>query len=278
VSYVGNKGTHLARIDNINQPVPNVAVASGKVNVDTVRPYLGYGSITFADLTGRSIYNGLQTSLSQNFHSGLTMQVSYTFSKVLTDSDTSVFAANRRLEWAPGDISVKHNFVTTIAYQLPFFHSGPGLARNVLGNWQVSGIYVLQSGKPTDVSDKSDVAGLGTTTQRPQITCNPNLPGGQRAPSEYFNTDCYTAPALGTVAATSARSIIGPGVSNFNFSLLKKVNITERKSLELQGDLYNALNHTQFTTVGNTFGTSTFGVVTAAAASRETQLGIKFRW
>jgi hypothetical protein len=278
VSYVGNKGTHLARIDNINQPAPNVAVASGKVNVDTVRPYLGYGAITYADLTGRSIYNGLQTSLSQNFHRGLTMQVSYTFSKVLTDSGTSVYAGARRQEWAPADFSVTHNFVTTVAYQLPFFQSRPGLARKVLGNWQASGIYVLQSGKPTDVTIKSDIAGLGTTTQRPQITCNPNLPGGRKTPVEYFDTGCYTTPALGTLATTSVRSVRSPGVSNFNFSLLKRVRITESKSLELQGDLYNALNHTQFTSVGTTFGTTTFGVVTAAAASRETQLGLKFRW
>jgi hypothetical protein len=278
VSYVGNKGTHLARIDNINQLAPNILVASGKVNVDTVRPYLGYGAITYVDLTGKSIYHGLQTSLSQNSHKGLTLQVSYTFSKVLTDSDTSVYAPDRRLEWAPADIYVKHNFVTTIAYQLPFFKSQSGLTRRILAGWQVSGIYLVQSGKPTDVTIKSDIAGLGTTTQRPQITCNPNLSHGQKTPAAYFNTSCFTTPLLGTLATTSARPLISPGVNNFNFSLLKRVNIDEKRSLEFQGDLYNALNHTQFTTVGSTFGTSTFGVITATGASRETQLGVKFRW
>jgi hypothetical protein len=123
-----------------------------------------------------------------------------------------------------------------------------------------------------------DAAGLGTTNQRPQITCNPNLPGNQRTPQRYFNTSCFTAPARGTVATTSARPLRLPGVNNFNFSLMKRVNLTEQKSLELQGDLYNAFNHTQFSAFGTNFSTSTFGVITAAAPSRETQLGIKFRW
>jgi hypothetical protein len=168
--------------------------------------------------------------------------------------------------------------VTTVAYQLPFFKTQPGLARKVLGNWQVSGIYALQSGRPSDLSDKSDVAGLGSTTQRPQINCNPNLPADKRTIAEYFNTICFAAPALGTIATTSARPLLLPGVNNFNFSLMKRINLVEKKSLEFQGDLYNAFNHTQFTAFGTTFGTVTFGVVTAAAASRETQLGIKLRW
>jgi hypothetical protein len=278
VSYVGNKGSHLARIDNINLPAPSVGVASGAVNVDTARPYQGYGAITYADLTGRSIYHGLQSSVSQSFSHGLTLQVSYTFSKVITDADTSIYAPDRRLERAPADFDATHNFFATVAYQLPLFKNQPGLARKVLGNWQTSGIYALQSGRPSDVSMAQDVAGLGTTNQRPQITCNPNLPSDQRTPLRYFNTSCYATPARGTVATTSARSLRLPGVNNLSFSLMKRINLTEKKSLELQGDLYNALNHTQFTAFGTGFGTAAFGVVTAAAPSRETQLGIKFRW
>jgi hypothetical protein len=278
VSYVGNKGSHLARIDNFNLPSPSVAVASGAVNVDTVRPYLGYGAITYADLTGRSIYHGVQSSLSQSFTRGLTLQIAYTFSKVLSDADTSAYAPDRRLERAPADFDVTHNFFGTVAYQLPFFKNQPGLARKVLGNWQTSGIYALQSGRPSDLSMAQDAAGLGTTNQRPQITCNPNLPGNERTTTRYFNISCFVAPPRGTVATTSARSLRLPGVNNFNFSLMRRINFSEKRSLELQGDLYNALNHTQFSAFGTGFGTAAFGVVTAAAPSRETQLGIKFRW
>jgi hypothetical protein len=216
--------------------------------------------------------------VSQSFSHGLTLQVSYTFSKVITDADTSIYAPDRRLERAPADFDATHNFFATVAYQLPLFKNQPGLARKVLGNWQTSGIYALQSGRPSDVSMAQDVAGLGTTNQRPQITCNPNLPSDQRTPLRYFNTSCYATPARGTVATTSARSLRLPGVNNLSFSLMKRINLTEKKSLELQGDLYNALNHTQFTAFGTGFGTAAFGVVTAAAPSRETQLGIKFRW
>lgn len=278
VSYVGNKGTHLATTENLNSPVPSVAVASGAVNVNTVVPYLGYGAITEAQLNGSSFYNGLQTSLNQNFHKGLTLQVSYTFSKVLSDAYSIVDPFDRHLEWAPADFDVTNNFFATVAYALPFFHNGSGFTKKVLGGWHTSGIYALQSGRPTDVSMTKDIAGVGTTNQRPQITCNPNLPGDKRTPAKYFDTACFTAPAQGTFATTSARPVRLPGVNNFNFSLMKQINITESKQLELQGDLYNLFNHTQFTAFGTTFGTSTFGVVTAAASSRETQVGIKFRW
>jgi hypothetical protein len=83
---------------------------------------------------------------------------------------------------------------------------------------------------------------------------------------------------LGTFATTSARSVRLPGVDNVTFSLLKRIPLTESKQLEFQGDIFNLLNHTQFSAVGTTYYSSTFGQVTAANSSREVQLGVKLRW
>ena len=55
-SYVGNKGTHLARLVQRNQPSPR----PGSVN--SRRPYLGYGSINAVESSGNSIYHGLLIS------------------------------------------------------------------------------------------------------------------------------------------------------------------------------------------------------------------------
>jgi len=276
VSYVGNRGTHLARIQDQNQPQPSLLVAQGKVNVDTVRPYQGYGAISYADLAGNSFYNGLQTSLSQTYHNGVTLQVSYTYSKVLSNADTSVDTYNRNLEYAPASFDLRHNFWATGSWQLPFFKSNTGLAHKTLGGWQASAIYALQSGLPTDITLGRDIAGVGNTSQRPQITCDPN--GGPHTVSQWFDTSCFAAPPLGTFATTSARSVRLPGVDNVTFSLLKRIPLTESKQLEFQGDIFNLLNHTQFSAVGTTYYSSTFGQVTAANSSREVQLGVKLRW
>jgi hypothetical protein len=64
-------------------------------------------------------------------------------------------------------------------------------------------------------------------------------------------------------------------------SLMKRVNITElpkRGLSSFRTICTTRSNHTRFTAFGATSGTTTFGVVTAAAASQETQLEIKFRW
>ena len=81
VSYVGNHAVHLDEEPNLNQPQPSLAVANGTVNVATVRPYPGYGNITWDERNGSARYNALQVSANRRFDNGFAFQLSYTYSK-----------------------------------------------------------------------------------------------------------------------------------------------------------------------------------------------------
>ena len=90
--------------------------------------------------------------------------------------------------------------------------------------------------------------GLGL---RPNVKagCDPVKSGPvQQRLTSYFDTTCYSVPAaytLGNEARTDAR-LRGPGVANYNFSLLKKTPITERFNLEFRTEVFNLFNRVQF--------------------------------
>jgi hypothetical protein len=79
VAYVGNHAVHLDQMINLNQPQPGVAVASSAVNVNTVRPYVGFGTISYDERNASAEYHALQISATRRFNNDLAFQVSYTF-------------------------------------------------------------------------------------------------------------------------------------------------------------------------------------------------------
>jgi hypothetical protein len=97
----------------------------------------------------------------------------------------------------------------------------------------------------------------------------------------YFNTSLFTRESLGGQGTSRRRFFHGPGINNWNLSLLKDLKLTESKSLEFRGEFFNVFNHAQFygafAVDGNlNDGPGSFGKVNNAADPRIGQLGIKF--
>ena len=84
VGYVGTKGTHLLGDVDINQPTLAARLASPIVDVNAIRPFLGYGAITSRNPVFTSNYNSLQVSLNRRYSKGLTLGLGYTWSRLLT--------------------------------------------------------------------------------------------------------------------------------------------------------------------------------------------------
>ena len=139
-----------------------------------LRPFPQYGAITTnccLENLGQSTYHALQTKLERRFRNGLNLLASYTYSKTITDADSSfstltgfnsnVFGAqnpyNLRAEKAVSYQDIPHAFVVSYLYELPF---GPGkkylhhgVASKIAGGWQVSGIHRYQAGSPTVINE-----------------------------------------------------------------------------------------------------------------------------
>jgi hypothetical protein len=276
VSYVGNHATHEDQTINLNQPQPSIGVANGSVNVNTVRPYPGYGNITWDARGASARYNALQASMNRRFENGLTFQVSYTWSKSM------VIGAGQNIALQPNEVGLSnldqtHNLTLNYVYELPFFRHETGLAASVFGNWEVSGIAVFSSGFPFTSTITGDRAGVGGGTQRPNVVGTPTRFGSVNL---FFDTTAFALAPLGQFGNEGNGVIRGPGISddftvnfyrNFKFHAWGK----EGQKLRIGAEFFNIFNHANFSAVGAVVGAATFGHVTAALDPREIQFSAR---
>jgi len=139
---------------------------------------------------------------------------------------------------------------------------------------------------PTSVSysttDGADITGGGDGS-RVVMLCNPNFSFGNRSRTEFFNTSCFGRPAQGTIGNAPRVVVRGPGIANFNAIFYKNVFVREPLRVQLRWEIYNALNHTQFSAINtsaqfNPAGqqvNAAFGTVTAAYAPRVMQFALR---
>src|SRR5262249_15164637 len=152
---------------SINQPRPNTDVPR-RVNVNAIRPFLGYGNIKFDERSASSNYHGLEAHLLRRFTQGLMFEGAYTLAKAIerTVGQDVVLDKNEK---ALTGLDRTHIFVLNYVYQLPFLRNTQGALGHLLGGWQVSGITTFQSGLPFTVTASGDRAGVGGGTQRPDL-------------------------------------------------------------------------------------------------------------
>ena len=306
VAYVGSVSRHLQQQRNINQ-IPyrarhlevnpqnvNPTVANTPLPDDFLRPYPGYGNITYYENGGTSNYNALQVAVNRRFTRGLQFGVAYTWSKTMdyADNDRDAVASFRPLRiWNYGraGFDQTHIFVLNYTWDLP---RATRLWDNVVvkalfDNWQVSGITAFVSGTPSGIGfstvDNADIAGGGDGA-RVVVIGNPILPRGDRSFDRWFNTSAFARPARGDFGNAPKDVIRLPGTNNWDISLFKNIPLrSERTSFQLRWELYNAFNHTQFSgvdttarfdTAGNQVSAS-FGRVTATREPRYMQLSLR---
>jgi hypothetical protein len=275
---------------------PNVVGTTGFTDyliLDQLRPYKGYRSITMLQPRYNSNYHSLQVYMQHRFVEGSQINVSYTWSKNLTDeqNDRSNAPQNSydiRSEYSRAALDRRHIFNLNYVYEIPFMRKQENFAGRVLGGWQASGIINMQSGLPfTATTSTYDPAGLGfipalVAGGRPNLTCDPNA-GAPHTQLQYFNTACFTpnpsaTAFVSTIPGTSGRGVIqGPPTYRVDFSLFKTIKISESVRVQLRGEAFNVFNHTNFRSFSSTNVTSSvFGQIGAVRDPRTIQLGAKF--
>jgi hypothetical protein len=152
VGYVGTKGTHLLGDVDINQPTLAARLANPGVDVNAIRPYPGYGVITDRLPVFTSNYNSLQASLNRRFSKGLTVQLGYTWSRLLTTNpqDRSLGTYNTydlKQSYGPSTLNTPQMFIASYVYDLPFYRNQNGFVGKLLGGWEISGITTIQTGQ-----------------------------------------------------------------------------------------------------------------------------------
>jgi hypothetical protein len=299
LGYFGSKGTHLIGGADINEVPPGLGVAAGLIDPNTpftatteprlnrIRPYLGYNAINTIQTWYNSKYNSLQFSLRKNFAKGGFFGLNYTWSKFLTDSGTDVSAPmnfyNRHGDYGLSPYDRTHVLTADWSYELPWLKSRTGLLKYAAG-WQVSGIASFATGLPFNPSDSSlgtDPGGLGilgpsAAGPRADEVCDPNKDAPHTI-AQWFNTACFKDVPMGQdrPGNASRNTIRGPGYQVWDMSAFKNFHFTENANFQFRAEFFNIFNHTNFSSIGATLGSSTYGTVTAARDPRIIQLGAK---
>ena len=268
----------------------NVFTTASGQTVNGTRGPLGpnFGSDTDQSTIGNSNYNALELSL-RHTSKNLQLFASYTFSKSMDRSSNvgeEVNPINPALSYALSAFDVKHNFVVSYAYELPFDHLF-GASNGWTKGWAISGITHFSSGFPVTLLNYGDNSLLGAEpnginnygVDEPQYTLGPlNLNSNPRNGKSYFNTSLFSLQALGTPGNSKRRFFYGPGLDNYDMALMKTVPLSESKSLQFRVEAFNIFNHAQFfgpTAVNGNINSSTFGQVVSATSPRLMQAAVK---
>ncbi len=289
VAYVGNKGTRLQGTTDANQAV--WAPGATPQNALARRPNPRIGNVLEISSRFNSNYHGLQTTVTQRLSRGLSFQAAYTWSKAIDDTSlpTGFFqvpgqqsrpqnSLDIKAERGRSAFDIRHRFVTSYIYELPFFKQSTGLTSHLLGGWKLNGIFQLQSGYPFTIIDTGDPnRDTVADNDRTNVIRNPSLPSGQRTPDRWFDTGAFqrfTPPAFGNA---SRNMLDADGIVNFDMGLGKDFRFSEQRRLEFRWEIFNVFNHTNFAPPVNDLNAASFGrVLRTSTPERQMQFGLRF--
>ena len=240
---------------------------------------------------GRSKYHALQVKAEQRLWGGLSSLVAYTWSKSIDTASSGFFAAEDQSLQNPYDINssrsvsgfdIPHVFSLGAVYGLPFGKGKAfmtsGVAAKVLGSWQLNAIALVRSGRPYTLYMNLDTANIGATGQttrvRPNLLRDPAL--ANPTPGAWFDKTAYGAPAAFTFGSSGRNQLRSDGLQNFDFSLFREDQWSERLRTQFRVEAFNLFNHASFGVPQTLFSSPAFGQVTGTVSTaRQVQLGLK---
>jgi hypothetical protein len=282
-AYVGRRGIHNQRKRNINQLLPGTLQANPGINANYLRPYVGFGVVDISENSGLSRYDGLQVSIQHRYSAGLQFGIAYTFSKSTDDgsslTDVLPNAYNGNGYYGLSDFDRTQVLVANYTYELPFF-KGDSWVHRILGGWEVSGVNQFQSGIPLSVRTSEDIAGIGPGSGNQFWTLSGDPTASVSAftnSAVWFNAAAFTKPAQGTFGVPRRNLLRGPAFWAWDMSLRKNFRIYEKQTLQFRFDVFDVLNHPNWSNPVTDPTSGSFGLVTGKTNdTRQLQLALKY--
>ncbi len=285
MQYLGSHSLHLDRSYFNNQPITPGALPGG---VDANRPNQNFKRIRTIQNDEIANYEGVSFVLRQRLTKGFTGLFSYTWSHTLdvtsdsNDGGAPQNAYNWHADYGNSNWDLRHRFVGSLDYELPFLKSSNGLlAKYVLGGWQFSSIFRAQSGLPFSINLADDIAQSGRANQRPDKIGSEHSNCGGGHLSNCIGTAAYATPADFTFGNLGRNTLRGPDLVNVDASVFKNLPVGERVKLQLRLEAFNLFNHPSFSNPGSTNTDFTnpesdFGLITSTSTfNRQMQVAVK---
>ncbi|HWQ55251.1 MAG TPA: TonB-dependent receptor [Bryobacteraceae bacterium] len=271
-AYVANKGTKIEYSRALNIPEP------GPGTVQDRRPWTRFAAGSYVENSSGSTYHAFQGKAEIKGWRGLSMLASYAFGKSIDNLSGDVQGAatqdprNTQLEKGPSDFDVKHRFVWSGNYGLPFGRGGKSILARVVKDWEIGSIITLQSGLPYSPSMNTDTANTGIVGRPDRIgrgtLDNPTL-------ERDFDTAAFKVPALYTYGNASRNMLYRRGTRNWDMVAMRNFRFTERWNLQFRGEFFNFTNTPSFGAPVSNIQAGNVGRITSAGDPRSVQLGLK---
>ncbi len=291
IAYVGSESFHLAQILDLNAGVFVPATASTAAT--GVRPNGSFGQILQDTSLGTSPYHSLQTSFEKRFSHGLQLHSSFTWSKTIDLSPTGNISFsgglpnpfNIRFNRGISDLNIPIISVTNFVYVSPSLKGHNAIERGVLGSWELSSIYSIQTGTPFGIAGGANGSNNSYAFQGgDRANVNPSVVAAERQGSRsnwllhYITPGSFVPNPLGTFGNSKRNGFTAPYINTADVSAAKNWKYTERYNLQFRWELFNAFNHTSWGTPNNNPTSSNFGQITGigSIAPRVMQGAVKF--
>ena len=312
VGYMGAWGRNLDRAVLVNNaPTPSSAPLQPRRPVQTISFVAGtvlppefagagltfpVGPINRLVNNGRSQYNAGWILAKRTFSNGFSFLANYTYAHSYSDSPAFRSPAmesevpqnsyDLAAEWGRDGCDIRHRFVTSVLYKVPFTSAGGTdrrLLRALLGDWELAMIYQAQSGFPFTIGVVGDTANVGALLNVNPIRANvvpgqdPDLPSGERTTDRWFNTDAFTTPAAFTFGSAGRNTMTGPSLHKVDLALEKRIPTGGERELVFRTEVFNLLNHTNLGTPERFVNTPQFGsILMAATPARQIQFALRY--
>jgi hypothetical protein len=272
VAYVGNAGQNLVMDVDRNAGAVLGAGNNGRPE------FIAFGRTgTSRERTndGKSRYHSMQVKVDRRFSQGILVTNSYTLGRgrdYVSENNTVSVPIDLERSWGRSDFDRLHNYVLSALWDIPV---GPnrrylaeGMLGQIVGGWQISGIFQAQSGTPLNITGSGALLNTPGNTLYPDLVGTQQVLGGLGPGNLYFDPDVYALPPAATFGSmTRNGGPDGPGFWELDMSLFKRVRV-QRVSLEFRVDAFNATNSVRWGNPGTSLGGSTFGQITGTNGSQ----------
>jgi hypothetical protein len=267
---------------------------------------VGYGSgvwsgsagILEQDLdAGSSYFGSLNVRLQRRFSKGVSIIANYIWSR-LAEQDSWLNESDPVPEKRISPFDRPQRIVTYVSWDLPIgrgraLNVNSRLANAIVGGWHLNSVYTWQIGAPlawvngstTTPSDYVYYGGPGALPTSMNNRQANTLPNG--TPIAAFDTSLFNTNASNAFAyhirtfSTTFPNVRADGINEWDPSLLKRIDVTERAYVQLRFEFFNVVNHPTFSApnVQWSSGPSSFGVINGQSnRPRTIQVGARFVW
>jgi len=286
VAYAGSRGIHLMFCYNANEIQPGTGSQASR---RLIQPLSKVNTILECDPRNMSTFHSLQGKVTKRISHGLQFLASYTFGKSLDYGGSAASGGgavvnpqtvtNLRAGYGPSGFDVKHRFVGSWIYELPFGSGKRWLSvspvSRIVGGWQLAGITTLSTGRPFSVTLNQGVNNGAPSW--PNRVCGGTLPNPD--PALWFNTQCFVAPPPNTYGNVSRGVLYGPGTLDWDLALVKSTILREQLRMQIRLDAFNAFNTPNFGFPNTAIGSPTAGKITSIINdNRDLQLALRLEF